>query len=145
MCESLNVAKSLGEAREAQNRVEALSAKPVAAGLEALFSQMEEGKRNDLKVVVKADVRGSTEAIVESLKKKSNPKISIEVIHSDVGAITENDVMLASSANAIILGFHVRVNPGVNDLAKKERVEIRLYRTLSSRTMYRRIIRSATI
>ena len=127
VCESLAVAKSLGEAREAQNRVEALSAKPVAAGLEALFSQMEEGKRNDLKVVVKADVRGSTEAIVESLKKKSNPKISIEVIHSDVGAITENDVMLASSANAIILGFHVRVNPGVNDLAKKEHVEIRLY------------------
>ena len=127
VCESLNVAKSLGEAREAQNRVETLSAKPVAAGLEALFSQMEEGKRNDLKVVVKADVRGSVEAIVESLKKKSNPKISIEVIHSDVGAITENDVMLASSANAIILGFHVRVNPGVNDLAKKERVEIRLY------------------
>ena len=127
VCESLNVAKSLGEAREAQNRVETLSAKPVAAGLEALFSQMEEGKRNDLKVVVKADVRGSTEAIVESLKKKSNPKISIEVIHSDVGAITENDVMLASSANAIILGFHVRVNPGVNELAKKERVEIRLY------------------
>ena len=127
VCESLNVAKSLGEAREAENRLEILSAKPVAAGLEALFSQMEEGKRNDLKVVVKADVRGSTEAIVESLKKKSNPKISIEVIHSDVGAITENDVMLASSANAIILGFHVRVNPGVNDLAKKEHVEIRLY------------------
>ncbi len=127
VCESLNVAKSLGETREAENRREILSAKPVAAGLEALFSQMEEGKRNDLKVVVKADVRGSTEAIVESLKKKSNPKISIEVIHSDVGAITENDVMLASSANAIILGFHVRVNPGVNDLAKKERVEIRLY------------------
>ena len=127
VCESLAVAKSLGETREAENRREVLSAKPVAAGLEALFSQMEEGKRNDLKVVVKADVRGSTEAIVESLKKKSNPKISIEVIHSDVGAITENDVMLASSANAIILGFHVRVNPGVNDLAKKERVEIRLY------------------
>ena len=127
VCESLAVAKSLGETREAENRLEVLSAKPVAAGLEALFSQMEEGKRNDLKVVVKADVRGSTEAIVESLKKKTNPKISIEVIHSDVGAITENDVMLASSANAIILGFHVRVNPGVNDLAKKERVEIRLY------------------
>ena len=127
VCESLAVAKSLGEAREADNRIETLSAKPQAAGLEALFSQMEEGKRNDLKVVVKADVRGSTEAIVESLKKKSSPKISIEVIHSDVGAITENDVMLASSANAIILGFHVRVNPGVNDLAKKEHVEIRLY------------------
>jgi len=127
VCESLAAAKALGEAREADNRIETLSAKPVAAGLEALFSQMEEGKRNDLKVVVKADVRGSTEAIVESLKKKSSPKISIEVIHSDVGAITENDVMLASSANAIILGFHVRVNPGVNDLAKKEHVEIRLY------------------
>ncbi|MBO7089333.1 MAG: translation initiation factor IF-2 [Lentisphaeria bacterium] len=127
VCESLAAAKSLGEAREADNRIETLSAKPMAAGLEALFSQMEEGKRNDLKVVVKADVRGSTEAIVESLKKKSSPKISIEVIHSDVGAITENDVMLASSANAIILGFHVRVNPGVNDLAKKEHVEIRLY------------------
>ena len=95
--------------------------------LDDLFSQMENGKRNTLKVVVKTDVCGSSEAIVESLKKLPSEKISVEVLHTGVGAITENDVLLAASSDAIVIGFHVRVNPGVNDLAKKENVEIRLY------------------
>ncbi len=127
VCKSEKEAKEIGEARSASKRVEALSGKGGGMTLDDLFSQMENGKRNTLKVVVKTDVCGSSEAIVESLKKLPSDKISVEVLHAGVGAITENDVLLAASSDAIVIGFHVRVNPGVNDLAKKENVEIRLY------------------
>ena len=127
VCKNMNEAKELAEKRGASNRIETLSSKTSGASLEDLFSQMDENRRNSLKVIVKTDVRGSSEAIVESLKKLPSEKISIEVLHAGVGAITENDVLLAASSDAIIVGFHVRVNPGVNDLAKKENVEIRLY------------------
>lgn len=127
VCKSEKEAKEIGEARSASKRVETLSGKGGGMTLDDLFSQMENGKRNTLKVVVKTDVCGSSEAIVESLKKLPSEKISVEVLHAGVGAITESDVQLAASSNAIVIGFHVRVNPGVNDLAKKENVEIRLY------------------
>lgn len=127
VCKSEKEAKEIGEARSASKRVETLSGKGGGMTLGDLFSQMENGKRNTLKVVVKTDVCGSSEAIVESLKKLPSEKISVEVLHAGVGAITESDVQLAASSNAIVIGFHVRVNPGVNDLAKKENVEIRLY------------------
>ena len=127
VCKSEKEAKEICEARSASKRVETLSGKGGGMTLDDLFSQMENGKRNTLKVVVKTDVCGSSEAIVESLKKLPSEKISVEVLHAGVGAITESDVQLAASSNAIVIGFHVRVNPGVNDLAKKENVEIRLY------------------
>lgn len=127
VCKSEKEAKEIGEARSASKRVETLSGKGGGMTLDDLFSQMENGKRNTLKVVVKTDVCGSSEAIVESLKKLPSEKISVEVLHAAVGAITESDVQLAASSNAIVIGFHVRINPGVNDLAKKENVEIRLY------------------
>ena len=127
VCESLAEAKELAEQRSVDNREEALSSRLPGTSLEDLFSQMDTGERNNLKVVVKADVRGSADAIVESLKKLPSEKISVDVLHAGVGAISENDVLLAASAGAIVIGFHVRVNPGVNDLAKKEKVEIRLY------------------
>ena len=127
VCKSEKEAKEIGEARSSSKRVEALSGKGGGMTLDDLFSKMESGKRNTLKVVVKTDVCGSSEAIVESLKKLPSEKISVEVLHAGVGAITENDVLLAASSDAIVIGFHVRVNPGVNDLAKKENVEIRLY------------------
>ena len=127
VCKSEKEAKEIGEARSDSKRVEALSGKGGGMTLDDLFSQMENGKRNTLKFVVKTDVCGSSEAIVESLKKLPSEKISVEVLHAAVGAITESDVQLAASSDAIVIGFHVRVNPGVNDLAKKENVEIRLY------------------
>ena len=126
-CDHEKDTREIAEARSMDKRVESLSGKGTGASLEDLFSQMDSDQKNTLKVVVKADVCGSVEAIVESLKKITSEKISIEVLHSGIGAITENDVLLASSSNAIVVGFHVRVNPGVNDLAKKENVEIRLY------------------
>ena len=127
VCDNEKDTREIAEARSMDKRVENLSGKAGGASLEDLFSQMDDEQKNSLKVVVKADVCGSVEAIVESLKKITSEKISIEVLHSGIGAITENDVLLASSSNAIVVGFHVRVNPGVNDLAKKENVEIRLY------------------
>ncbi len=127
VCKNINEAKDLAESRSSSNRIESLSSKTSGASLEDLFSQMDDSKRNNLKVIVKADVRGSSEAIVESLKKLPSEKVSVEVLHTGVGAVTENDVLLAASSGAIVVGFHVRVNPGVNDLAKKNNVEIRLY------------------
>ena len=127
VCKNINEAKQLAEARGDSNRIEALSSKTAGTSLEDLFSQMDDSKKNSLKVIVKSDVRGSSEAIVESLRKLPSEKISVDVLHTGVGAITENDVLLAASSDAIVVGFHVRVNPGVNDLAKKSNVEIRLY------------------
>ena len=119
VCDNEKDAKEIAEARSMDKRVESLSGKGSGASLEDLFSQMDGNHKNTLKIVVKADVCGSVEAIVESLKKITSEKISVEVLHSGIGAITENDVLLAASSNAIVVGFHVRVNPGVNDLAKK--------------------------
>ena len=127
VCDNEKDTRDIAEARSMDKRVENLSGKAPGASLEDLFSQMDGDQKNTLKVVVKADVCGSVEAIVDSLQKITSEKISIEVLHSGIGAITENDVLLAASSNAIVVGFHVRVNPGVNDLAKKENVEIRLY------------------
>ena len=128
VCESEAQAKELSAARAAAKREEELSSR--ASGgttLEDLFSKMDSETKKQLCVVLKGDVRGSVEAISESFAKLPHDKISVNVVHSGVGAITENDVLLAKSANGIVVGFHVRVNPGVNALAKKENVEIRLY------------------
>ena len=127
VCKNEREARALAETRVSDRRVENLAVKVQGTTLEDLFSQLNVEKRNNLKIVLKADVKGSCEAIAESLKKLPSDKINVDVLHSGVGAITENDIMLASSAGAIVIGFHVRVNPGVNSLAKKEKVEIRLY------------------
>jgi translation initiation factor IF-2 len=95
--------------------------------LENLFAQLASTTSKVLKVVVKADAQGSVEAIVEALEKIESEKVSLEVIHSAVGTITESDVALASASDAIILGFHTRVDSGVADKAKHEGVQIKLY------------------
>ena len=95
--------------------------------LENLFATLDATQAKSLKVVVKADMQGSVEAIVEALKKIEDALVSLEVIHSAVGTITESDVSLASAASAIILGFHTRIDVGVADLAKREGVQIKLY------------------
>ncbi len=94
---------------------------------EDLFSRLSSQDRNQLNIIIKSDVRGSGEAIVQSLAQLPSEKIKAEVISCAVGPISENDISLAAASNAMVVGFHVRVNPGVNDLAKKMNVEIRLY------------------
>ena len=95
--------------------------------LEDLFTKMSDSTQNMLNLIIKSDVKGSGEAIIDSLKKIPSDKIKVNIILSGVGAITENDIMLAAASHAIVVGFHVRVNPGVNEIAKKQKVEIRLY------------------
>ncbi len=95
--------------------------------LENLFATMSSTSAKVLKLVVKADTQGSVEAIVEALKKIESDKVSLEVIHSAVGTITDSDVSLASASDAVILGFHTRIDNGVSDNAKREGVQIKLY------------------
>ncbi len=127
VCKNEKEARLASEARADEKRSENLSA-PAGMTLEDLFNQrMDAAESNALKILIKSDVRGSGEAIADSLNKLPSEKIKVDVIQNSVGAITENDVMLASASGAVIVGFHVRVNPGVNALAKREGVEIRLY------------------
>ncbi len=123
---SEKAARQETERRIAEKR-SSMSASSSIVTAEDLFSKLNSESRETLNVVIKADVRGSGEAIAQSLAKLPSDKVKAEVILNSVGAITENDVMLAAASNGIVVGFHVRVNPGVNDLAKRQNVEIRLY------------------
>ncbi len=97
---------------------------------EDLFSQVEQGKVQDLNIVIKADVQGSVEAVRQAFEKLSNSEVRVKVIHAGVGAIKAMDVMLASASNAIIFGFNVRPDSMARAEADKEKVEIRLYRVI---------------
>ena len=119
-------ARGLAEQRamEARARGQEIRAKVT---LENLFATLEQSSAKVLKLLVKADTQGSVEAIVEALKKDESEKVSIEIIHSAVGTITESDVSLAAASNAVILGFHTRIDSGVSENAKHEGVQIKLY------------------
>ncbi|HYQ60747.1 MAG TPA: translation initiation factor IF-2 [Desulfatiglandales bacterium] len=95
--------------------------------LDDLFQKIKEGEVKELNLVLKADVQGSIEAISDSLAKLTSEEVKLKIIHSSTGAISETDVMLASASEAIIIGFNVRANPRVTELAEKEKVDIRYY------------------
>lgn len=126
VCEDERTARELAAERAQAGRAESLEAKSKVT-LENLFATLDSQQGKTLKVVVKADTQGSVEAIVEALNKIESDKVSLEVIHSDVGAITENDVALASASKGIILGFHTRVDSTAAEKAKRESVQIKLY------------------
>lgn len=98
--------------------------------LEDLFAQIQQGEIKDLNIIVKADVQGSAEAVKASLQKLSNDEVRVRVIHSGVGAISENDIMLASTSNAIVVGFNVRPDNAARESAARADVDIRLYRII---------------
>ena len=124
---SEKIARQEAEQRIAEKRSTIAAKAPSMLTADDLFSKLSSDELQTLNLVIKADVRGSGEAIEQSLAKLPRDKVKSEVLMNAVGAITENDVMLAAASQAIIVGFHVRVNPGVNDLAKRQGVEIRLY------------------
>ena len=126
VCKKERDARIESERRAHENKQTSLS-KGAISSVEDLFSKINTENKKALQIIIKSDVRGSGEAIQDSLNKLPSEKIEVDVIMNTVGAITENDVILAAASKAIIIGFHVKVNPGVNDLAKKEGVEIRLY------------------
>ncbi len=98
--------------------------------LDNLFDQMREGEMKELKIIVKADVQGSVEAVKQSLEKLSNDEVRVNIIHGAVGAVNENDVMLANASNAIIVGFNVRPDAVAEENAKRDGVDMRLYRII---------------
>ncbi len=98
--------------------------------LDDVFAQVEEGKIKNLNLIVKGDVQGSVEAVKQSLEKLSNEEVRVKVIHSAAGAINEGDVMLADSANAIIIGFNVRPDTKAKKLAETSKVDVRGYRII---------------
>lgn len=98
--------------------------------LDNLFSQIEQGEMKELSLIVKADVQGSVEAVTQSLEKLSNEEVRVRVIHGGVGGIKESDVMLASASNAIIIGFNVRPDQIAEEIAARDKVDIRTYRVI---------------
>ena len=98
--------------------------------LDNLFQQIAEGEIKELNLVVKADVQGSVEALIQSLVKLNTDEVKVNVIHSGVGAVSESDVMLASASNAIILGFNIIAPPAARTAAEAADVDIRLYRVI---------------
>jgi translation initiation factor IF-2 len=123
--EDEKAARDKAEERFLKDRAEGHESKKVT--LENLFATLAANQSKVLKIVVKADTQGSVEAIVDALKKIEAEKVSLEIMHSDVGAISENDVALASASSAIILGFHTRVDSTAAEKAKHAGVQIKLY------------------
>jgi translation initiation factor IF-2 len=126
VAEDEKAARQLGEERAQEARVRAQEARSKIT-LENLFDTLAATDAKVLKLVIKADTQGSVEAIVDALKKIESTKVALEIIHSDVGTITENDVALASASTAVILGFHTRLDSSAAEAAKTEGVQIKLY------------------
>ena len=123
------LARELVEQRKAEEKAKANA--PVSkVSLEDLFSQIQAGEMKNLNLIVKADVQGSVEAVKASLEKLSNDEVRVRVIHGGVGAINESDVMLASTSQAIIVGFNVRPDAAARESAARANVDMRMYRVI---------------
>ncbi|HET9242654.1 MAG TPA: translation initiation factor IF-2 [Gaiella sp.] len=125
-------AKDLAEKRAERLRREQLAQRSSTGGvsLETLFEQMQAGGVQDLNIVLKGDVQGSVEALLGELGKIQHPEVRVNVIHTGVGGITENDVNLASASHALVIGFNVRPSAEARQLAEREGVDIRTYRVI---------------
>ena len=123
------LARELVDQRRTQMKEEQFNAQTKVT-LDNLFDQMQLGDVKELKIIVKADVQGSVEAVRQSLAKLSNDEVRVNVIHGGVGAISESDVMLANASNAIIVGFNVRPDPVAAENAERDGVDMRLYRVI---------------
>lgn len=123
------LARELVEQRKTARKEEMFNSQTKVT-LDNLFDQMKLGEVKELKIIVKADVQGSVEAVKQSLMKLSNDEVRVNVIHGGVGAINESDVMLANASNAIIVGFNVRPDPVANENAERDGVDMRLYRVI---------------
>ncbi len=123
------MARELVEERKEKEKERTLGvAKKVT--LDDLFARIQQGEIKDFNIIVKADVQGSAEAVKTSLEKLTNEEVRVRVIHSGVGAISESDVMLAATSNALIVGFNVRPDAAARDNAARANVEIRTYRVI---------------
>lgn len=122
-------ARSVAEKRLAKRRSEEMQ-QNAKVSLDDIFQRIQEGELKELNIVVKADVQGTIEALKSSLSNIKNDEVKVVVVHSGVGSITESDVMLASAANALIIGFNVRPDANARKAAETEKVDVRTYRVI---------------
>lgn len=123
------LAKQLVEQRKSRKKEDKFD-KQTKVSLSNFFDQMKSGNTKELKIIVKADVQGSVEALWQSLERLSNNEVKVKVIHGAVGAVNESDVVLANASNAIIVGFNVRPDSVASENAERNDVDIRLYRVI---------------
>ena len=123
-----HIARSVAEKRMAKAKEE--EQKKAKVSLDDIFNRIQEGELKDLNIVVKADVQGTIQALEQALGKIKNDEVKVVIVHSGVGAINESDVMLASAANALIIGFNVRPDANARKTAEAEKVDIRTYRVI---------------
>ena len=123
-------ARSMAEAFIARGREKMLEDTKLTMSLDDLYSQIQSGNLKELKLIIKADVQGSVEAVKQSLMKLSNDEVAVRCIHGGVGAINESDVMLANASGAIIIGFNVRPDVTAKANAERDKVEVKLYRVI---------------
>ena len=110
-----------------QRKLRETQAAPVVRSLDQMMSQLKQGERKEVPIVLKADVQGSVEAIQGALEKMSTDEVAVRVLHGGVGGITESDITLAEASNAVVIGFNVRANKQARDLAERNKTEIRYY------------------
>ncbi|MBQ9009466.1 MAG: translation initiation factor IF-2 [Clostridia bacterium] len=127
--EDEKLARQVVQERAAKARA-SMAKSSSASSLEDLYSKLAEGEVKDLNIIIKADVQGSVEAVKQSLEKLSNDKVHVKTIHSGVGGVTENDVMLAGIDGAIIIGFNVRPDGKAREAAQRDGIDIRYYRII---------------
>jgi translation initiation factor IF-2 len=120
-------ARHIATFREEQAKSRSLGAKGSRLTLESLQAQIAEGGMKELPIIIKADVQGSAEVLADTLTKLTDEKVKIRIIHAGVGAVNESDVLLASASNAIIIAFNVRPDRNAEDIAARERVDIRAH------------------
>ena len=122
-------ARNVAQDRQEEQKMEALEQKPNVS-LEDLYDRIQSGDIKELNVIIKADVHGSIEALRSSLEKLSTDEVTVNVIHTGVGAVNETDVNLANASSAVIIGFNVRPDGNAQAVAEKENVEIKTYRVI---------------
>ncbi|MEA2327490.1 MAG: translation initiation factor, partial [Thermoanaerobaculia bacterium] len=119
-------ARMIGQMRQEKAR-EASQGKTSRMSLDQLFQRMQQGTAKELNLILKADVQGSVEVLGDTMRKLSTSEVKVNVIHSSVGAISTNDILLASASDAIVVGFNVRPERSAGELAEKEGIDVRLY------------------
>ena len=127
--EDEKIAKSYAEKKKEKMREEHLKATQKVS-LDDLFERIQQGEMKELNIIIKADTRGTIDALRKSLEKFESEEVRVHIIHEGVGGITESDVLLASASNAIIIGFNVRPTLSAQNMAKNEKVDIRTYRVI---------------
>jgi len=123
-------ARSITDNRRIEQKNKAMMGTPKHLSLEGLYDMIKEQGMKDLKIIIKADVRGSVEVLKESLSKLSGDKVNLTVIHGAVGGINESDVVLAAASDAIIIGFHVKADNNAQAVIDREGVDVRYYRII---------------